>query len=206
MTERAGFAQASKRRMCPTRFGSRPVVRLRASPGRSCSFEIACETFQIESVEYRSTPQARLSQAEQSIPVFVELPPHTYGMFSIDAARDRISPRIARDGSATAASKTGAGRVGSSIASGPFAFVGSALNVASDERSGTRPSPPGGRPNGDSPFVVRPLIREERGRVDVLDVPRRENRRRLRRHPTQQKGKHSRDSQKGGAGHRRRAT
>src|SRR5256885_2136836 len=138
MTVCAGFAQASKRRMCPTRFGSRPVVRLSASPGRSSSFEIACEMFQIESVEYRSTPHARLSQAEQSIPVFIELPPHTYGMFSIDAARDRISPRIVSDGSATAASKTGAGRVGGNTASGPLAFVGSAVNVASDERSGMR--------------------------------------------------------------------
>src|SRR5207237_4544697 len=112
----------------PTRLGSRPVVRLSASPGRSSSFEIACEMFQIESVEYRSTPHARLSQAEQSIPVFVELPPHTYGMFSIDAARDRISPRIARDRSATAASKTGAGGVDGSLASGPLAFVGSAVD------------------------------------------------------------------------------
>src|SRR6266550_4295964 len=109
MTLWAGFAQASKRRMCPSRLGSRPVVRFSASPGRSSSFEIACETFQIESVEYRSTPQVRLSQAEQSIPVFVELPPHTYGTFNIEAARDRMSPRIARDGSATATSKTGAG-------------------------------------------------------------------------------------------------
>src|SRR2546421_3567416 len=124
--------------MCPTRLGSRPVVRLSASPGRSSSFEIAWEMFQIESVEYGPTPHARLSQAEQSIPVLVELPPQRNGMFSIDAARDRISPRIVRDGSATAASKTGAGRVDCSIASGPFAFVGSAVNVASDERSGMR--------------------------------------------------------------------
>ena len=94
--------------------------------------------FQIESVEYRSTPHARLSQAEQSIPVLVELPPQRNGMFSIDAARDRISPRIVRDGSATAASKTGAGGVDCSIASGPFAFIGSAVKVASDERSGMR--------------------------------------------------------------------
>ena len=58
-------------------------------------------------------------------------------MFSIDAARETISPRIANDGSATAFSKTGAGG-GGATASGPFAFAGSAVSVASDERSGSR--------------------------------------------------------------------
>src|SRR6185295_504276 len=80
----------------------------------------------------------RLSQAEQSIPVFVELPPQTYGMFSMEDARDRISPRMARDGSVTAASNTGAGGAAGTMASGPFAFAGSAVSVASDKRSGTR--------------------------------------------------------------------
>src|SRR2546430_9028553 len=99
------------------------------------------DTFQIESVEYRATPQTRLSQAEQSMPFLVELPPHSYGMFNSDMAREIICPRVARDGSTTTGSSTTAGAGGGGVgamASGPFAFVGSAVSVASEDRSGAR--------------------------------------------------------------------
>src|SRR5256884_2038594 len=74
------------------------------------------------------------------MPLFVELPPQTYGMFSIDLARVRICPRIAKDGSTTSATTgmdAGDGG-GGTTACGPFAFVGSAVSVASDEKSRTR--------------------------------------------------------------------
>src|SRR5207245_3006446 len=112
-----------------SRLGSRPVVRLTASPGRSSAFET----------------QTRLSQAEQSMPFLVELPPHTYGMFSSDMAREIICPRIRREGSTTTTSSTTTAAAGGSsgaTASGPFALVGSAVSVASEDRSGAANSRP----------------------------------------------------------------
>src|SRR2546425_243219 len=123
--------------MCPRRLGSRPVVRLIASPGRSSSFVIWNETCQIESVEYRSTPQIRLSHAEQSMPFFIELPPHTYGMLSIVEARASIALRISNDGSTAFSTAVGTGGGGGgATATGPFGFAGSARSEESDVKSG----------------------------------------------------------------------
>src|SRR3989442_2256547 len=126
--------------MCPRRLGSRPVVRLIASPGRSSSFVIWNETCQIESVEYRSTPQMRLSHAEQSMPFFIELPPHTYGMLSIVQARASIALRISNDGSSVGGlcppSPAAAEGEGGATATGPFGFAGSARSEESDVESG----------------------------------------------------------------------
>src|SRR5437867_96619 len=124
--------------MCPKPCGSRPICRFIASPERSSSFAIGKLTQPIDSVVYRATPQAALTYAEQSIPRPGVLPPHTYGVDSIEAARSRIDCRIARDASggaagasATGCSTTGGGGGGAAGAFGPF---GSARKESKDAR------------------------------------------------------------------------
>src|SRR5207245_5145832 len=133
----ASFAQASNSRTCPNPCGSRPIVRFIASPGRRSFLVIGALTQPSASVVYRATPQAALTYAEQSMPRPGALPPQTYGVDSIDAARSRIVWRSASDGSAGSGSagpgSAGAGRTTSGAgAAGAFGPFGSARSESSD--------------------------------------------------------------------------
>src|SRR5438067_4308458 len=118
------------------------MVRFIASPGRRSLFAIAALTQPRDSVVYRATPQAALTYAEQSIPRPGVLPPQTYGVDSIDAARSRIACRSASDGSFD----WGSARPGSAVpgrtstssgagAAGAFGPFGSARSESSDART-----------------------------------------------------------------------
>src|SRR5256885_3657120 len=118
------------------------MVRFIASPGRRSLFAIGALTQPRDSVVYRATPQAALTYAEQSIPRPGVLPPQTYGVDSIAAARSRIACRTASDGSVDWGSADGSagpgrttttsGGVGAAGAFGPF---GSARSESSDART-----------------------------------------------------------------------
>src|SRR5438067_13315269 len=87
------------------------MVRFIASPGRRSLFAIGALTQPRDSVVYRATPQAALTYAEQSMPRPGVLPPQTYGVDSIDAARSKIACRRTSDGSVDSGS-AGAGAAG----------------------------------------------------------------------------------------------